>query len=177
MAERDNTHPYMEEHRGERGRARTAEVRSRETRERPHESPSGQSRSHDTRSHHASTRHEESRSHESRGRESSSSGHAAHPLTNHRDIRKWAESRGGQPACVKGTGAKGGVGMIRLDFPGYSGGDSLQHISWDEWFKSFDDNGLALLVQERTAGGEESHFNKLVARETAEGKRQSRRRR
>lgn len=65
--------------------------------------------------------------------------------------------------------------MIRLDFPGYSGGDSLQPISWDEWFKSFDENDLALLVQDRTAEGEPSNFNKLVARETAEGRQHSRR--
>jgi hypothetical protein len=59
--------------------------------------------------------------------------------------------------------------MIRLDFPGYSGEDSLEHISWDEWFDNFDRNNLALLFQERTAGGQRSNFNKLVSRETAAG--------
>jgi hypothetical protein len=92
------------------------------------------------------------------------SGHGARPLTDHDEIRSWAEHRGAQPSCVKGTGSKGDVGMIRLDFPGYSGADSLQAISWDEWFKAFEENGLALLVQDETAGGQESHFNKLVSR-------------
>jgi hypothetical protein len=89
-------------------------------------------------------------------------------LTEHDDIQRWAESRRAKPACVKGTGDRNDVGMIRLDFPGYSGEDSLQEISWDEWFEQFDANGLALLVQEQTASGERSNFNKLVKRETAE---------
>ncbi len=87
--------------------------------------------------------------------------------TDHEEIRKWAEARGAKPACVKGTGNKGDVGMLRLDFPGYSGEDSLQHISWEEWFQKFDENKLALLHQEHTADGKKSNFNKLVSRETA----------
>jgi hypothetical protein len=87
--------------------------------------------------------------------------------TNHDEIRKWAEERGAKPACVKGTGGKEDAGVIRLDFPGYSGGDSLQEISWEEWFEKFDENNLALLYQEETKDGKESNFNKLVSRETA----------
>src|SRR4051812_31240891 len=55
--------------------------------------------------------------------------------TNHHQIRRWAEARGATPSCVRGTGGGGDTGMIRLDFPGFSGGDSLQEISWDEWFQ------------------------------------------
>ena len=88
--------------------------------------------------------------------------------TDHEEIRRWAEARGGQPACVRGTGDREDVGMIRLDFPGYSGAGKLEPISWDEWFRKFDENGLALLYQEETAGGEKSNFNKIVRRDTAE---------
>ena len=95
---------------------------------------------------------------------------AAQPETDHRRIREWAEERGAKPACVKGTGGNKDTGMIRLDFPGYSGGDSLQEISWDEWFKAFDENNLALLMQDETADGTQSNFNKLVSRETAKSK-------
>jgi hypothetical protein len=87
--------------------------------------------------------------------------------TDHEFIRKWAEERGGKPACVKGTGGGDDPGMIRIDFPGWSGEDSLQPISWDEWFKAFDDNKLAFLYQDTTKEGEESRFNKLVNRSTA----------
>ena len=99
----------------------------------------------------------------------------SHVTTDHEEIRRWAEKRGGQPACVKGTGGDGDVGMLRIDFPGYSGEESLQHISWDDWFEKFDDRNLALLFQEKTAGGAESSFNKLVSRETAEEVDQARR--
>ena len=88
--------------------------------------------------------------------------------TDHNEIRRWAEARGGKPSCVRGTGDRDDVGMIRIDFPGYSGEGKLEPISWDEWFRKFDENGLALLYQEETAGGEKSNFNKIISRETAE---------
>lgn len=93
--------------------------------------------------------------------------HSSRTTTDHDEIRRWAEARGGKPACVKGTGRGGDVGMIRLDFPGFSGSESLQPISWDEWFEAFDGNGLALVYQESTADGQRSNFNKLIAREMA----------
>lgn len=94
--------------------------------------------------------------------------HTSHTTTDHEEIQRWAEERGAKPSCVRGTGNKGDIGMIRLDFPGYSGADSLEEIEWDEWFEKFDENGLALLYQEETASGEKSNFNKLISRETAE---------
>jgi hypothetical protein len=90
------------------------------------------------------------------------------PLTDHDEIRRWAEERKAKPSRVSGTGNNGDVGMIRLDFPGYSGEGSLEEISWDEWFQKFDESNLALLVQEQTARGQKSNFNKLVSRDTAE---------
>src|SRR5581483_5644211 len=92
---------------------------------------------------------------------------SSRPLTDHDEIRRWAEERNARPSCVRRTGGKNDVGMIRLDFPGYSGEDSLEEISWDEWFEKFDESNLALLVQDHTAGGEKSNFNKLVSQETA----------
>jgi len=98
------------------------------------------------------------------GKSNRSSGSGRNVTTDHDEIRRWAEDRGAQPACVKGTGRKGDIGMLRLDFPGYSGEDSLQPISWDDFFEKFDENGLALLYQEKTSGGQKSNFNKLVDR-------------
>lgn len=88
--------------------------------------------------------------------------------TDHETIRQWAEDRGAHPACVRGTGGKGDVGMIRLDFPGYSGEGKLEEISWDDWFEEFDKKKLALIYQETTAEGEKSNFNKLVSRDSVE---------
>lgn len=90
---------------------------------------------------------------------------SSHPLTNHDQIRRWAEARRAKPARVQGTErTKDDVGMIRLDFPGYSGAGSLEEITWEEWFEEFDENDLELIVQEETASGETSNFNKLVKR-------------
>jgi hypothetical protein len=94
--------------------------------------------------------------------------------TDHDEIRRWAEERGVRPACVRGTGSDDDIGMIRLDFPGFSGEESLEKISWDDWFQSFDEDGLALLHQEKTPGGQNSNFNKLVAREKVEARQRNR---
>jgi hypothetical protein len=101
--------------------------------------------------------------------------HLSHVLVDHDEIRRWAEERGGSPAAVKGT-PRGGddVGMIRIDFPGYSGEGKLEPIDWEDWFGKFDESSLALIVQDRTAGGEISHFNKLVSRGTIEEQEQQR---
>lgn len=90
--------------------------------------------------------------------------------TNHDEIRRWAEQRGGKPARVKGTGGRRGKddpGMLRIDFPGFSGEGTLEAIDWDTWFKAFDDNELALLHEEGDRGGSPSRFNKLIGRDTA----------
>jgi hypothetical protein len=91
-----------------------------------------------------------------------------HVLTEHDEIREWAESRKAKPACVKGTENKEGSScLLRLDFPGYSGDQTLQSIPWDQWFRVFDQRNLALIVEEKMADGTPSNFNKLVSRETA----------
>jgi hypothetical protein len=87
-------------------------------------------------------------------------------LTDHDEIRRWAEERDAKPSAIRGTGDDSDIGMIRLDFPGYSGGDSLEEVSWDEWFDKFEESGLALVVQQETANGQRSNFNKLVSRDS-----------
>lgn len=91
-------------------------------------------------------------------------GGAGQTTTNHEEIRAWVEERGGKPACVRGTGGKEDIGMLRIDMPGYTGADKLAPISWDDWFEKFDEKGLAFLHQDKTAGGKKSNFNKLVSR-------------
>lgn len=98
-------------------------------------------------------------------------------LTDHDEIRQWAEQRKARPSCVRGTGGSNDIGMLRLDFPGYSGEQSLQPISWDDFFEKFDERNLSLLVQDETAGGARSNFNKLISRETsAESRNRSQKR-
>jgi hypothetical protein len=88
---------------------------------------------------------------------------SAKATTNHDEIRQWVEDRGGFPACVCGAGGKEDTGMIRIDFPGYSGSESLKRISWDDWFEKFEEKNLAFLHQDEK-DGKQSRFSKLVSR-------------
>ena len=96
----------------------------------------------------------------------------------HDVIRKWAEERGATPSHVKRTGSQDDVGVLRLDFPGYSGEGALEPISWEQFFEKFDEQNLALVYEEETAAGQKSNFNKLVNADSVEaagaGRRQGR---
>lgn len=85
---------------------------------------------------------------------------SASSTTNHETIRSWVEARGGCPAHVKGSGTRDDPGILRIDYPGFSGGRSLEKISWDTFFDAFDANRLAFLYQDRKG----SRFSKLVRR-------------
>jgi hypothetical protein len=95
---------------------------------------------------------------------------AAKVTTDHDEIRAWVEERGGFPAHVKRTESNGDPGILRIDFPGYSGQETLERMDWDSWFQAFEEDGLAFLHQDDTADGQESRFNKLVSRQTTTGK-------
>jgi hypothetical protein len=88
--------------------------------------------------------------------------------SDHETIRRWVEDRGGRPVIVKST-HRGGkeTGIIRIDFPGYSGKDTLEEISWDEFFRKFDDAHLAFVYEDETSTGQKSNFNTLVRRDNA----------
>jgi hypothetical protein len=80
--------------------------------------------------------------------------------TDHDEIRRWVSERGGFPARVKGTDEKGGSGVLRIDYPGFSGEERLQAITWTEFFKGFDREKLAFLYEDET----DSRFSKLIER-------------
>ena len=85
---------------------------------------------------------------------------AAKATIDHETIREWVEKHGGCPAHVKKTGQDDDPGILRIDFTGFSGQDSLEQISWEQFFEWFDENELALLYQD------DDRFNKLVSRES-----------
>ncbi|MDB4941590.1 MAG: hypothetical protein JWP97_1124 [Labilithrix sp.] len=80
--------------------------------------------------------------------------------TDHEEIRKWVEDRGGRPAHVKRTGKAGDLGILRIDYPGFSGEDTLEEVDWDDWFQMFEENNLAFVYDT----GKKSRFSKLVTR-------------
>ncbi|WIM12838.1 hypothetical protein [Enhydrobacter sp.] len=87
----------------------------------------------------------------------------ARSITDHQQIMRWAEARGGRPARVRDTAGRSGEGgVLRFDFDGEDA--SLERISWDEFFRIFDQSGLALLEQEETRDGRTSRFSKFVNR-------------
>lgn len=91
-----------------------------------------------------------------------------HVTTNHDEIRRWAEERGGHPAEVAATGTRGSAGILRIDFPGYGDDDALNEISWDDFFRKFDEKHLAFLYQDHLKDGSPSRFSKFVNRESVE---------
>jgi hypothetical protein len=74
--------------------------------------------------------------------------------TDHDTIREWVERRAGVPASADDDED----GALAIDF----GEESLEHISWEEWFRRFDEQNLCFLYQEEKATGDESTFFKLI---------------
>ena len=91
---------------------------------------------------------------------------SAKTTTNHDEIRKWVEKRGGHPAVVSSTEGAGGGGLLRIDYdePGGNDDDRLHRITWTEFFDIFDKNDLAFLHDPEG----ESRFSKFVAKESAD---------
>jgi hypothetical protein len=86
------------------------------------------------------------------------SDYGANRTRDHDTIRRWTEKRGGRPTMVEGTQ------ILRIDFddPDGSRDEKLAPVSWDEFFRVFDERGLEFLYQEQTHDGHISRFNKFV---------------
>lgn len=79
----------------------------------------------------------------------------------HEEIRRWVEARKGRPSRVKQASSEGG--LLRIDFGEED--ERLEPISWEEFFRIFDENKLLFLHQDRTADGSLSRFNKFIDRQ------------
>jgi hypothetical protein len=90
---------------------------------------------------------------------------SAQTTTDHDVIRKWVEKRGGRPARVaetapaKSGGQRGSAGILRIDFA--EPDEALEQISWDEFFRTFEQRKLAFLYQDE----DDSRFQKFVERD------------
>ncbi len=80
--------------------------------------------------------------------------------TDHEEIKRWVEARGGSPAQVKGSGTAKQPGILRIDYPGFSGEDTLEAVEWEAFFETFENRKLAFVYD--TA--KESRFSKLIDR-------------
>jgi hypothetical protein len=94
---------------------------------------------------------------------------SAQKTTDHKLIRKWVEERGGRPARVASTAPgeeesrRGSGGILRIDFA--EPDESLEELSWDEFFKIFEKHKLAFLHGNGEGKGGKSRFVKFVARD------------
>jgi hypothetical protein len=86
---------------------------------------------------------------------------SAKTTIDHPTIQRWVEERGGCPARVKGTGSADDPGILRIDYPGFSGVHTLESIPWDDFFAAFEANELAFVFQDQP----DSRFSKLISRE------------
>jgi hypothetical protein len=91
---------------------------------------------------------------------------SAKTTTNHDEIRRWVEKRGGHPAMVDSTGNdRQAGGLLRIDYdePGGNDDERLRRIDWNEFFDIFDRNGIAFLHDPDS----DSRFSKFVQKESA----------
>lgn len=78
--------------------------------------------------------------------------------TDHEKIKEWTRSRNGIASVINDGGSK----VLRIHFPEASSDrdDEFNEISWEEFFRIFEDRKLAFLY----STDEESTFNKLINR-------------
>lgn len=80
--------------------------------------------------------------------------------TNHETIRRWAEKRNADPARAGASDDDG----LRFSFPE---SDRFTVVSWDEFFATFEREGLAFVYQSTDEpGADSSRFYKFVDRAT-----------
>lgn len=78
----------------------------------------------------------------------------------HDAIERWAIKRSVVPATVPGTEHGNDLGVLRFDFPGF-GGRELRHVTWAQYFNTFDERDLTMSYQETTKGGTQSNFFRI----------------
>lgn len=85
---------------------------------------------------------------------------ASQSTRDHEEIRRWADAHHAIPTVVGRTGA-----MLRFEFDAQNR-ESLTPVSWDDFFKVFDEKGLELLYDDKPG----SRFHKIVYPETLKAK-------
>lgn len=83
--------------------------------------------------------------------------------TDHEEIRAWVEQHNGFPASRQGT-LEAGAAEPEIDFPSSGDDEALNHIEWDAWLTTFEQQDLALLYQPGTEPGDGTPFYSLVPR-------------
>jgi hypothetical protein len=77
----------------------------------------------------------------------------------HKTIKKLAEERDGVPVTVKATETKGHAGILRIDFGPKE--EALEEISWDEFFKKFNEAASPFCTRIRPRTAKSAAFTSL----------------
>lgn len=88
--------------------------------------------------------------------------HEARRTTDHEEIQRWIEEHGGRPAIIESTW-DGESAILEVDFG--ESEETLMQVSWEEFFRIFDESGLVFLYQEEAGEEGESRFFKLASPE------------
>jgi hypothetical protein len=76
--------------------------------------------------------------------------------SDHKFIQLWAEQRNGRPAVINETTNDNVTGVLRIKFPDDT--SNLKVITWEEFFKEFDENGMMFLFSDSP----EDRYNKFI---------------
>ena len=76
----------------------------------------------------------------------------------HDVIKAWAEERGATPSTVEGTMRGTRPGSLRFAFNNEEPKGRLKEVSWDDWFRTFDERQLIFLHQQHLRNGNQSNF-------------------
>lgn len=83
---------------------------------------------------------------------------------NHATIKEWVVKHNGEPAIAEGIITKSNAGeMLRIDFHSHAN-EGLECISWEQFFKIFEEHKLMLKYNYQAVKGEASKSWKIVKR-------------
>jgi hypothetical protein len=88
--------------------------------------------------------------------------HEVRRTTDHEEIQRWIEERGGQPAIIESTW-DGESAILEVDFG--ESEETLMDISWEEFFRIFDESDQEFLYREEEGGDGEGRFFQFVSQE------------
>lgn len=75
-------------------------------------------------------------------------GSSGETTTDHALVRNWMERHDAFPAHVTGTEGEGDGGLLRVGFADAQRPESLEEITWEEFFEQFDEKSLVFVYPE-----------------------------
>lgn len=92
--------------------------------------------------------------------------------TDHKEIQTWCEKMGGKPALINYQEVKEDQTGIRINFPGntdeklLSDAHPSKDITWEEFFRTFDEQQFQFLYEEEAKGDDPTRWYRFERRNT-----------